>query len=580
MRIVGILGMMFALAIGSGLAFLAFESAHRESGDYRANVDKVRAVQRLEATLSLTALQPLSPAAREPTSDPMAPLNERLATLKEALRSSDLASTAVPSSLNELLLKYLDQLDQKQQAIERFGANLIAVRRALAALPEAAALLTNSALENDNQGLADQVTGITAGIDQFAAKPSQRAQMRLFGQLDQLNLRLQEFPEPLLDPLSAFLSDGKLVLQHAMQLTDLATQVVEQRAAATGDELLQVYRAFHRQHNRLTRQYRLAFQAAAGLAAGLLLVFALLLIVAAGRREDQLERAVATRTRELAEQKRASLTSAAGGEADSASLASMAATLANQIDTPLEYIGSNIEALQSSTSKVGGLKQDFDTLAAAVEQETDLETVQRRVSELKEAVEQTWHQAMVDDLSDILLDMDDGVRQITETVHSLRDFTGVEESERDWFQLNDCVTAAIESSAATMPDGIKVNTNLGKLPPIYGSSTDMVLVFRNLLANAVDALQAAQRDNPSLTITTRKEREGVSVQVLDNGSGMDAATEQQVFAPFFTTKEIGKGVGLGLSIVKRIVDSHGGRLVMKTIVGKGSNFKVTLPRRA
>ena len=65
--------------------------------------------------------------------------------------------------------------------------------------------------------------------------------------------------------------------------------------------------------------------------------------------------------------------------------------------------------------------------------------------------------------------------------------------------------------------------------------------------------------------------------VKDNGSGMDGETRKKIFMPFFTTKDIGEGTGIGLSVVHGIITSHGGRIKVESEINKGSAFEVQLP---
>ena len=80
-----------------------------------------------------------------------------------------------------------------------------------------------------------------------------------------------------------------------------------------------------------------------------------------------------------------------------------------------------------------------------------------------------------------------------------------------------------------------------------------------------------------LTLSTRSSAGKIFLTVEDTGVGMDAEVQRQLFVPFFTTKDIGQGTGLGLAVVHGIVMAHGGAVAVKSGVGKGSSFEVCLP---
>ncbi|MFZ5623090.1 MAG: hybrid sensor histidine kinase/response regulator [Gemmatimonadota bacterium] len=114
------------------------------------------------------------------------------------------------------------------------------------------------------------------------------------------------------------------------------------------------------------------------------------------------------------------------------------------------------------------------------------------------------------------------------------------------------------------------------VPAPYLDANQMQQVFLNLLTNAAQAIASTGRGG-AITICVRPWRDGVAVDVSDDGPGMSPELAAQVFEPFFTTKGEGKGTGLGLSISQGIVKEHGGRITLTTSEGKGATFTVELP---
>jgi signal transduction histidine kinase len=99
-------------------------------------------------------------------------------------------------------------------------------------------------------------------------------------------------------------------------------------------------------------------------------------------------------------------------------------------------------------------------------------------------------------------------------------------------------------------------------------------VWTNLIDNAIDAMES--KDNPVLEIETRKDREFIQTFVRDNGAGIPEEVMSRIFDPFYTTKEIGKGTGLGLDVVKTIINKHRGTIKVRSEAGK-TEFEVCIP---
>ncbi|ETR72530.1 MAG: hypothetical protein OMM_07454 [Candidatus Magnetoglobus multicellularis str. Araruama] len=112
------------------------------------------------------------------------------------------------------------------------------------------------------------------------------------------------------------------------------------------------------------------------------------------------------------------------------------------------------------------------------------------------------------------------------------------------------------------------------LPEICLHTSSMQQVFMNLIGNAIDAVQKV--DPKHIHIQTSCIDRHISIDIKDNGCGIDKSIQQLIFDPFFTSKPAGKGTGLGLSISKRIVENHHGKLLCHS-TSEGAIFKVILP---
>jgi two-component system sensor histidine kinase DctS len=126
--------------------------------------------------------------------------------------------------------------------------------------------------------------------------------------------------------------------------------------------------------------------------------------------------------------------------------------------------------------------------------------------------------------------------------------------------------------------GVRVERVLApSLPQVHADRILVEQVMLNLVNNALDAMQSVARKQRRLTVETSADEHGaVRVTVGDRGSGIAPENETRLFTPFFTTKE--RGLGLGLSICRSVVEMHGGRLWHDAREGGGTAFHFTLPR--
>lgn len=128
--------------------------------------------------------------------------------------------------------------------------------------------------------------------------------------------------------------------------------------------------------------------------------------------------------------------------------------------------------------------------------------------------------------------------------------------------------------ARCQKSGIAIKLTLDKnIPEIAADQSQIYQVLVNLAVNAMQAMP----DGGELKIKTKLKNSYVSLTVADTGIGMDEETKKKLFMPFYTTKDIGEGTGIGLSVVHGIVTSHGGKISFESETGKGSSFEVLLP---
>jgi signal transduction histidine kinase len=197
--------------------------------------------------------------------------------------------------------------------------------------------------------------------------------------------------------------------------------------------------------------------------------------------------------------------------------------------------------------------------------------LRRKISDAPEA-----HAALTDIIKE--------AKMANAIVQEVLDFVRPIRLQMEHASMADAVHAAVQLADTQARRGeVSVDARVPQaLPLIQGDRHQLAQLFTNLLANAYEAMGGRGHVVISATPTWVDDgmdgREAVQVEVTDNGPGMPQEVADHVFDPFFTTKA--KGSGLGLSIVRKIVDAHDGQIDLKTTPGSGTTIRVTLPTRA
>lgn len=253
-----------------------------------------------------------------------------------------------------------------------------------------------------------------------------------------------------------------------------------------------------------------------------------------------------------------------------ASLGQLAAGVAHEINNPIGFISSNLGALD------GYFKQLQDMLDAYREAENAIGSseVIDRLGQLRERVELDF---LREDIPLLIKESKEGIGRVGQIVKDLKDFSRVD-SNQEWQWTN--LQQGIESTLNIVANELKYKADVVKeyqqLPDIECLPSQINQVIMNLIVNAS---QAMGPERGTITLRTRLEGETVSIEVADTGIGIEPDNLQKIFDPFYTTKPVGQGTGLGLSLSYGIVKKHQGDISVRSEVGVGSTFRVELPVR-
>jgi two-component system, NtrC family, sensor kinase len=255
-----------------------------------------------------------------------------------------------------------------------------------------------------------------------------------------------------------------------------------------------------------------------------------------------------------------------------AGLGQMVAGVAHEINNPLSFVGNNVAVLQRDLAAIRKLLEMYQQADPLLE--AGNKPLMEEISELAERIDLAYTLKNSDDL---MVRSREGLRRIQQIVKDLREFARLDESDLQEANLNDGIESTVNIIRGTAKKHqVEIELDLQPLPLFTCYPAKINQVVMNLLSNAIDA----SRENSKVMVRTRSTPAGdVEIQVEDQGTGIQPEALPRIFDPFYTTKPPGQGTGLGLSISYGIVQDHGGRIDIKSEVGKGTCFTVRLPKR-
>jgi len=264
------------------------------------------------------------------------------------------------------------------------------------------------------------------------------------------------------------------------------------------------------------------------------------------------------------------------------SIGQLAAGIAHEINTPIQYVGDNVGFLREGFEDLAEALEAFEALAARC-REAGL--APEELARVDEAVEQADLPFLRKEIPQALEQSADGLQRVTRIVRAMKDFSHPGAENSCAVDLNQC----LESTATVARNEWKYVSELetrldADLPLVEGRPAELNQVFLNLIVNAAHAIGEVVgdggREKGRIVIASRPLGDEVEISVSDTGCGMSDAVRERLFDPFFTTKEVGRGTGQGLAIAHQVVERHGGRFEVESAPGEGSCFRLYLPVRA
>lgn len=249
------------------------------------------------------------------------------------------------------------------------------------------------------------------------------------------------------------------------------------------------------------------------------------------------------------------------------SLGQLTAGIAHEINNPIAYSYSNLFYLSENITeffKLDKIIQDNLPL------KDNVDSMLQQYQSMRKEIDADY---LITDIPSLLADTIEGVERVKNIVKNLKKISYKGDEAFTAFSINDCIKECIKVSANEIKYSMAINLELSDCGDVIGQPYDLNQVFINLFMNASHACSA----HGILTITTTQEQDSVIIYVQDNGRGISEENILKIFDPFYTSKPVGEGTGLGLPISHGIIEKHHGTITVTSEVGVGTCFKISLP---
>jgi len=259
----------------------------------------------------------------------------------------------------------------------------------------------------------------------------------------------------------------------------------------------------------------------------------------------------------------------------------LAAGVAHEINTPTQFVGDNINFLKGACQDLQSLCSKFENFSQQVPDNEESNKLKSEIESFKKQIDLDF---LLEDINSAIDQSIEGTQRIACIVKAMKSFSHPGSSEKESSDLNLAIESTITVASNEWKYVADLETELDpELPLVSCFPGEINQTILNMIVNATHAIEDKQKSTGNnkkglIKITTQHQDNSALITVSDNGCGIPESHLQKIYDPFFTTKEVGKGSGQGLSIAYSVItDKHGGSLKVKSKPGAGSCFEITLP---
>ena len=250
-----------------------------------------------------------------------------------------------------------------------------------------------------------------------------------------------------------------------------------------------------------------------------------------------------------------------------ASIGQLAAGVAHEINNPIGFVGSNLRTLKDYIAALLELVSVYEQGDSLMADDTALA---QRIRELRRAVDIDF---LREDAPALINESIEGTERVQRIVQDLRDFSRLENPDWQGADLHAGLEATLNIVSNDVRFKADIVRELGDIPAVECLPFQINQVFLNILLNAAQSITG----RGTITLRSGRVTDEVWISITDTGQGIPPERMARIFDPFYTTKPVGQGTGLGLSVSYGIVKKHGGRIDVQSQTGAGATFTIRLP---
>ena len=572
-----ILGISVSAVLLAGASVLYVLASNNSGQRYQQSIDLVRQIQLLSSDWSMEITRvKANPLA---DFDALAAFIPRMARFKEGLSETAQRIPDLPDRLASDIQAYLNALEAKEERIERFKTGYAVVRNSRRYLPLAAANVLQQAQDAEDDALVRSISNLIRDVNLYLDRPTETAQSRLASEIGKLREASVAYPPPLANAMANLFSHAEVLVAKQGPTEELFQRATSSDISDFTDQLASSLEFELGKNALLTSYYD----------RGMIAVVAILILFWIGLALQQRIRtgpavaqaalqpaaAVPTEMLPAGESEPAAVAaepealpaapawlptaraaSPAHGDAKSALLHGFVVkSVAGILAASADEIAERMDYLRGTQQKIQGALRDSDVVAE-LSDGADLDEEVESISAVASGVRQRMNS--IADLARRLETFSNGL---------------TDDLDRSMIDINDCVEKAVEVAGAG--NDATIMKNLGDVPEIFASRTEMQMVLGELIENSLLAVRGLDGRKGIVKIDTARRNDEILITVIDNGNGITPERRVNMFKPFYTSRD--GAIGMGLALAGHLVRKYEGVIKINSLPGQGTVARITLP---